>query len=188
MGVKMANPEIVLLVGVTNVGKTTTGRIFANKLGYDFFDLDQEVKSFYGMTLDKFERQHPFPCDRQKLKTEVLKNLVYGCKRDAVIAVTLLVYARFYNSLIKEDVICIELQDSAKHIFERLVFCDENDIPYRDEINANEHKAHYMREVRKDITFFRKMFSKVELKCDIDNRDPGAVADELIKLIRTVRS
>lgn len=180
--------EVVLLVGVTNVGKTTTGRILADKLGYDFFDLDLEIKDCYGMTLDEFERQHPFPYDRQKLKAEVLKNLVNGCKRDTVIAVTSLGYARFYNGLIKKDgVICIELQDSPENIFERLVFCDENDVPYRDTAYANEHKAHYMREIRSDITFFRKVFSKVELKCNIDNRNPNEVAEELVDLIKTAR-
>lgn len=181
----MANSEVVLLVGVTNVGKTTTGRILADKLGYDFFDLDQEVKNCYRVTLDEFARQHPFPYDQQKLKAEVLKNLVHGRERDAVIAVTPLGYARFYNSLIKEEgVICIELRDSAEHIFERLVFCDENDIPYRDEAYANEHKAHYLKEIRSDITFFRKVFSKVELKCNIDNRNPDEVAEELVGLIK----
>lgn len=185
----MANSEVVLLVGVANVGKTTTGKILADKLGYDFFDLDQEVKNHYGVTLDEFARQHPFPYDRQKLKAEVLKNLVHGCRRDAVVAVTPLGYARFYNGLIKEDgVTCIELCDSAEHIFERLVFCDENDVPYRDEAYASEHKDHYLREIRKDITFFRKVFSKVELKCDIDNRDPNEVAEELVELLAAARS
>lgn len=34
----------ILIFGVSNVGKTTTGEILANKLGYKFYDLDDEVK------------------------------------------------------------------------------------------------------------------------------------------------
>ena len=34
----------ILVFDVSNVGKTTIGRILAGKLGYDFYDLDEEVK------------------------------------------------------------------------------------------------------------------------------------------------
>lgn len=42
----------ILLFGVSNVGKTTAGRILADKLEYDFYDLDEEVKKHYNMTLE----------------------------------------------------------------------------------------------------------------------------------------
>lgn len=44
----------ILLFGVSNVGKTTVGRILADKLEYDFYDLDEEVKKHYNMTLEEF--------------------------------------------------------------------------------------------------------------------------------------
>ena len=34
----------IMLFGISNVGKTTIGRIVADKLGYDFYDLDEEIK------------------------------------------------------------------------------------------------------------------------------------------------
>lgn len=40
---------INLLFGVSNVGKTTVGRILANKLRVDFYDVDEEIKKYYGM-------------------------------------------------------------------------------------------------------------------------------------------
>ena len=39
----------ILLFGVSNVGKTTAGRILADKLEYDFYDLDARIS--------KLERQ-----------------------------------------------------------------------------------------------------------------------------------
>jgi shikimate kinase len=35
---------VILLFGITNVGKTVTGARLAEKLGYSFFDLDEEIK------------------------------------------------------------------------------------------------------------------------------------------------
>lgn len=35
---------VILLFGVSNVGKTVTGEILARKLNYIFFDLDEETK------------------------------------------------------------------------------------------------------------------------------------------------
>ena len=34
----------ILLFGVSNVGKTTVGKLLAEQFGYRFYDLDEEVK------------------------------------------------------------------------------------------------------------------------------------------------
>lgn len=35
----------IMLFGVSNVGKTTTGEILARKLGFEFYDIDAEIKN-----------------------------------------------------------------------------------------------------------------------------------------------
>ena len=35
----------ILLFGVSNVGKTTTGRLLADQLNAKFYDLDEEIKT-----------------------------------------------------------------------------------------------------------------------------------------------
>ena len=44
----------ILLFGISNVGKTTIGTILAKELGYSFYDLDEEVKKEFQMTLEEF--------------------------------------------------------------------------------------------------------------------------------------
>ena len=44
----------ILLFGVSNVGKSTIGKQLAKKIGFLFYDLDNEVKSRLGMTLEEF--------------------------------------------------------------------------------------------------------------------------------------
>ena len=36
----------ILLFGVSNVGKTTVGKQLAERLGYMFYDLDEEIKKY----------------------------------------------------------------------------------------------------------------------------------------------
>ena len=44
----------ILLFGVSNVGKSTSGKMLANRINYHFYDLDEEVKKEYQMTLEEF--------------------------------------------------------------------------------------------------------------------------------------
>lgn len=44
----------ILLFGVSNVGKTTIGKLLAEKLNFSFYDLDEEIKKYYGITLEEF--------------------------------------------------------------------------------------------------------------------------------------
>ena len=53
-------PELrVSLVGVSCVGTTTIGRILADRRGWPFFDLDEEVERHFGLSI---ERKHSGAC------------------------------------------------------------------------------------------------------------------------------
>ena len=41
----------ITLVGFMGPGKTTVGRILANKLGYRFIDVDEEIEREQGVTI-----------------------------------------------------------------------------------------------------------------------------------------
>ena len=47
-----------------------------------------------------------------------------------------------------DDIIAIELCDTAENIFSGLVFSDENDVIYTDDLYKNEHKDHYLKEIQ----------------------------------------
>ena len=72
----------VLLFGISNVGKTTTGRLLANQLNARFYDLDEEVKASYGMTLEMFTEEYNDHRERAYRKGTLLEQLirnVRGC-------------------------------------------------------------------------------------------------------------
>ncbi len=60
-----------------------------------------------------------------------------------------------------EQIIAIELQDSEEHIFERMVFSDENDNIYKDDAYKEEHKDYYIRDIHEDIVYVKRVFKKI---------------------------
>lgn len=53
----------ILIFGMGNIGKSTVGELLANKIGYDFIDMDAKIKEKYGTMLgfqdeynDQYER------------------------------------------------------------------------------------------------------------------------------------
>ena len=176
-----------MLFGISNVGKTVTGKKLAEKLKYSFVDLDEEIKRRFQTTLEKFMRDYPYSHERYKIKGKVLKDLLKEYKDNMVIAVSPIYYARNFNSLLDlEKVIAIELQDSEEHIFERIVFSDENDNIYKDDAYKEEHKDYYIRDIHEDIVYAKKVFKKIENKYFIDNRSVDQVVDELMVIIQNI--
>ena len=178
---------VIMLFGVTNVGKTVTGEKLAKKMNYAFLDMDEEIKKRFRTTLEKFMQEHPFSYERGQIKGKLLKDLLKEYKDNIVIAVSPIYYARFFNSLINlENVIAIELQDSEEHIFERLVFSDENDNVYKDGEYKEEHKEYYINDIHEDIVYLRNVFKKIKNKYFINNRSVDQVVAELMAIIQGI--
>lgn len=170
----------LLLFGVSNVGKATTGQLLASKLGYKFYDMDEEVKSYLHITREEFVNT-VWPYERDKIRGEILGKLILW-QEDKVIAVTAMYYSRWFSKyLLRDDVTAIELQDSPENIFSRLVFSDENDQVYKDDEYRDAHAAYYLREIKKDITYYRKAFSKITNKLNIEDAPPEKVVERLME-------
>lgn len=176
----------ILLFGVSNVGKTTTGEILAKKLGYKFFDLDEEVKKHYNTTLEEFVNTGTL--EQRDRKRGTVIDRVMKIAGDKVFSITAMSYSQFFERhLLREDVLAIELQDDPKNIFDRLVFSDEQDCIYKDDEYKNAHKEHYMSEIEKDIAWYRRSFAKVKNKFYMNNNKPEIVADRIISDCNLVR-
>jgi len=174
----------VLLFGITNVGKTTVGKILAEKLNYKFIDLDEEIKLKLKTTLEQFQKDYPFQYERHKIKGGILKEI--SNENDIVIAISPIYFSKNFNYLLKNpDVVSFDLQDSPENIFNRLVFSDEFDNVYEDNEYKNAHKDYYLNDIKKDITYYKRSFNKILNKYNIDGQSPEFVAEELYKIIKT---
>lgn len=170
-----------------NVGKTVIGEKLAKRLRYSFCDLDEEIKKRLQMSLEKFMSDNPFPHERYKIKGKILNDLCKEYENNVVIAVSPIFNSRNFNSLIDlEQVIAIELQDSEEHIFQRLVFSDENDNIYKDDKYKKQHKDYYIQDIHEDIVYARRIYKKIRNKYFIDNRSVEQAADDLMVIIQNI--
>ena len=47
----------VFITGVSDVGKTTIGKTLAKLLNVKFFDLDEEIESFFDMSIERLQKK-----------------------------------------------------------------------------------------------------------------------------------
>lgn len=176
---------VILLFGISNVGKSVTGELLAEKMGYRFVDLDIEIIKRFSTTIEEFINKYPFIDKRSQVKGRLLKELINENMKRTVIAVSPIYYAKNFNKLIEQEgVMAIELQDTKEHIFERLIFTDDNDEILKDDGYKEKYKNHYLREIQQDITYTKHhTFKKIKHKYFMNNRSVEEVVDDLINLI-----
>ncbi len=172
---------VIMLFGTSCVGKTSVGKKLAELINFDFFDLDDELKKFYNMTIEEFSNEG-FRSDRDKKRSTVLSNIIENDSKNKVIAVSPIYYSRNFTKFLKrKDVLAIELQDSPQNIFERLVFYDENDNVYKDDEYKNKHKKYYIKDIKSEKTFYKQAFKHVSHKFFMNGKGITEVAEDLAK-------
>lgn len=100
----------IFLFGISNVGKTTIGEKLAKRLGFMFYDLDEEVKKYYDTTLEEFVNTGTLN-ERDKKRGRIISEIMKS-SLDKIIAISPVYYASNFNKHISgKDVLAIELQD-----------------------------------------------------------------------------
>ncbi|GAU77719.1 shikimate kinase [Fusibacter sp. 3D3] len=161
------------------MGKTVAGRLLAQRLSYDFYDLDEEVKKNLNTTLESFVTNRTLR-ERDTIRCEVI-NALSSHKGNKVIAITPLSYLQpIYSLLSSSDIFPIVLTDSVESIFDRLVFSDENDVIYTDDAYKNKNRNHYLLEISKDLTWYGSVYAGIKHHFHMLSRQPEAVVDALI--------
>ncbi len=172
----------IFLFGVSNVGKTTTGKLLADQLGIAFYDLDDEVKSRLQMSLEEFVNTADLRWRDQK-RGRIIKEIIRSGGKDFVLAVTPISYTdNFRTRIVSEDILSIELYDTPENIFSRLIFSDEDDKIYHDDVYKNEHKEHYLNEIQADLDWYGKIYDRIGIqnRMFINNDTPEKVVDRII--------
>lgn len=171
----------ILLFGVSNVGKSTVGRLLAERLGFGFADLDEEIKKDLEMSLEEFV--HTANLRWRDQKRGCIIKMVLKMEEDMVLAVTPISYIdNFKTHIIDDDILLIELYDTPENIFSRLVFSDENDNIYTDDDYKNMHKEYYMKDIQADLDWYGMVYVKLGIRNRllVDNDPPEKVVDRII--------
>lgn len=171
----------ILIFGISNVGKTSVGKLIASKLNFDFYDLDDEIKKKYNITLEEFVSTGTLQ-ERDKKRCRLLRTLVKK-PGNKVISITPLSYAGSIVPIINStDVFSIELTDTPENVFDRLVFSDENDVIYKDDDYKNAHRNHYLNEIYEDLLWYGSVYKNISNKFFVNGKLPEEVANEIIHL------
>lgn len=83
-----------------------------------------------------------------------------------------------------DQVIAIELQDSAENIFKRLVFSDEVDKIYYVDEYKEQHKEYYMKDIQEEIKYAKNLFRKIENKYFMNNQSVDQVVNGLTEMFK----
>ena len=170
----------ILLFGVSCVGKTTIGSLLAQRLAYSFYDLDEEIKSYYHTSLEAFVNTGTLS-ERDQKRGEVISHLL-SMPGSKVIAVSPMSNRRFFARYVRmENTLSIELTDTPENIFSRMVFSDNQDKVYTDEDYKTQHRVHYLHEIQMDLDWYGRVYSFIPHKFDLDGKDAETAAAEIIE-------
>lgn len=171
----------ICLFGISNVGKTTVGKLLAERLDIKFVDLDEEVKNRLKIFLEEFVNTENLRWRDQK-RGSIIKKVI-ETEEDLVFGISPISYIEnFKTSIISDDNLLIELYDTPENIFSRLIFSDENDDIYTDDNYKNANKDYYMKEIQEDLDWYGMVNAKIGIhnRVFVNNKSPEEVVDRII--------
>ncbi len=177
----------VFLTGVSCVGKTTIGRTLAELLGVKFFDLDHEIETFFGTSIERLQKKlrtiHSY---RKEAARALVHLLSRPDSRDSVIALPPSGLMGGYLEVLKKAPgITVALNDKPENILERITFYDRESKLIDKDLTADE-KHLYLREIKKDISYFRKTYERADLQVDISGLTIEQAADKVKEALEVI--
>lgn len=178
----------VFLIGISCVGKTTIGLSLAERLGYQFFDLDEEIERFFGTSIERLQNRfftmHSFRNEAAKALAHILNR---PHSRDCVIALPPSgLMGGYLRAVKKAGGITVVLNDKPENILQRITFYDMDSRPIEKKLAAEEKRL-YLREIKKDITYFRKTYKRAHLQVDISGLDADGAAQKVEETVEAIR-
>jgi shikimate kinase len=164
----------IFLVGFMGAGKSTVGKILAEKTGYSFYDADQYIEEKAGTTITQIFAEHGEPYFRD-LESEATQELAKN--ENQVIATGGGVVQRDRNwDAMKENGVTVYLKASVETIWERIK--DDTTRP----LLQVENPVETARELLNKRT---PMYEKADIIVLTDNLSLEQAADEILSLLNS---
>jgi len=175
-------------VGVPCVGKSTIGKLMAERLGYHFVDFDLEVEKRLNQHISALKAAcagfNPEYNYREKVK-HILVDVLAENPDNLVISMPPGGLFGQYSRILHKnpDVLTIELQDDAINILKRIAFYDEETKPIEVHLDDKD-RAYYLRDIQRDIQFYKVPNQKVQMRFHLHGMNASEAADALILEIK----
>ena len=174
----------VYLTGVSCVGKTAVGRELAALRAWSFFDLDAEVERYFGTSIERLQNKfltvHSFRNEAAKALSDLLTR---PTSKTSVIALPPSgLMGGYWRVVKKSGGKTVALTDTPENILERIRFYDVDSNPI-DKALTDEEKRLYLREIKKDISYFGKTYARADYLIDIAELDALSAAKKVQDMV-----
>jgi len=174
----------IFITGISCVGKTTIGAKLSQLLGYSFFDLDDEIENYFKMPIERLQNKY---LSMHSFRQEASKTLAYILRlpesKNSVIALPPSgLMGGYWRVLKKHPGKIIALIDTPENILERITFYDIDSKLIKKNLSEKE-KKYYLKDIKKDITYFGRSYSRADMKIDISGLNPNEAAQRLEEII-----
>ncbi len=181
---------ILYLVGISCVGKTTIGKLLAEKIGFDFYDLDIEIQNYYNKSIERIQEEC-ITMNKYREKGSIVLDALFSKTTDIVISGTpsglKFSYLKIYKKhKLQKELYSIHIKDSCENILNRLCFYDKDSNPIIEEINDYKKKL-YLKEIKADYNFFKESYHRADLTIDIKNFSLYEISDLIINELQKTR-
>lgn len=172
---------IIYLVGISCIGKTTIGKLLADKIDYSFYDLDVEIQDYYKKPIERIQDEC-LTMNGYREKASLVLDKLLSKNIDSVISGTpsglKFSYLQVYKRHKDKELISICLNDSFENVLDRLTFYDKDSNPITEKLDESKKKR-YLKEIRADYNFFKDSYKRADFQINID----GVSLDKIPELI-----
>ena len=175
----------IYLVGYMGAGKTTAGKMLAEKLGWHFVDLDEAFKEIHGYATADYIRQFGIDDFRRKEKY-VLEDLADQIPFEKIIYATGGGYPCYEDNMdcLRELGTSIYIRWKPEHLAKRLILTDLSDRPVLQGRTEEELLAFIVPQLEAREPFYAK--ANHILDVDIcDEHSDERIAEELYQFLKS---
>ena len=174
----------IYLIGYMGAGKTTVGRMLADKLGWHFVDLDEAFYHIHGYTPAEYIRQFGIEDFRRKEKY-VVEDLADRIPFEKVIYATGGGYPCWEDNMdcLRELGTSIYLRWKPEHLAKRLMLTDLTDRPVLQGRTEKELLEFIAPQLQAREPFYQRANHILDVE-SCDEQSDERIAEELYRLIR----
>lgn len=170
----------IYMIGVACVGTTTVGRILSELRSCPFFDLDEEIERYFGTSIerlrDRFLTARTFNNEAAKALSALLTNP--QSERAVISLPPSGLMGGYWRVIKKSRGKKVVLTDRPENILARITFYDIDSNPIDKQLTEKEKRL-YLREIKKDMTYYKKSYQRTDYYIDIDGHDATKAAQKV---------
>lgn len=177
----------IFITGVGCIGKTTIGKKIAELMESQFFDFDKEIENYFETSIEKLQNKfltiHSFRDEAAKALTHIISQ---PKSENSVIALPPSGLMSGYWRVVKKTRgIKIALTDEPENILGKITFYDIDSNPVKKNLSEQEKRL-YLKEIKKDITYFRKTFVRADSQVNICGLNVIDAATKVIEIAKDI--